>query len=82
MKYSGVKHQPFFKINSHVHNIATVTLNLTENTSFHKINVREYRRGNQKRKFQRNWQQINFKKKTKKPTTLYVLNTLFANKHK
>jgi hypothetical protein len=43
MKYSGVKHQPFFKINSHVHNIDTVTLTLSENTSFHKINVREYR---------------------------------------
>ena len=36
------------------------------------INVREYRRGNQKRTIQRNWQQDEEKKK--KNTTPYVLD--------
>ena len=39
---------------------------------FVSINVGEYRRGNQKRKIQSNWQQ---RSKTKKNTTLYVLDT-------
>ena len=39
---------------------------------FVSINVGEYRRGNQKKKIQSNWQQ---RSKTKKNTTLYVLDT-------
>ena len=45
------------------------------------INAREYRRGNQKRITQRNWQQkVHMTKKTKKKKK-NILDTLYANKH-
>jgi hypothetical protein len=46
------------------------------------INVKEYRRGNQKRTIRRNWQhRVHKKKKNKaKNTTQYVLETTMQNK--
>jgi len=49
-----------------------------------KINVREYRRGNQEWTIQRHWQHRVHKREEKqtKNTTRYALSPLYANKHK
>jgi len=60
------------------------TVNLTLKTQlFAKINVREFRRGNQKWTIQRSWLHRVYKTKKNKNTTHYTcLTPLCANKHK
>ena len=58
-----------------MNNTETLTTSVTQDTG--QINVREYRRGNQKRKIQRNWQHrgTQDEEKQAKTTAQYVLDT-------
>ena len=58
----------------------TVALHMISGTRF-QINVREYRRGNAKWAFQRNWQHKEYlRRQQQKNTTQYVLDTAMRKK--